>query len=155
LLPPPDVLAPRSPRIVAIQDGVAEGPLVGGNLSLLTALAGTRFFPALEGAILFLEEVGEDLYRVDRMLAHLRMLGAFDRLAGVIVGQFTDMKRGTSEGALGFDEVLSTYFGSLGVPVAYGFPIGHVEDQWTMPLGVRARLDAGAGEVTLIEAAVA
>ena len=155
VLPPPDVLAPRSPRIVPIQGGVAEGPLVGGNLSLLTALAGTRFFPALEGAILFLEEVGEDLYRVDRMLAHLRMIGALERVAGVIVGQFTDMQRGTSEGALGFDEVLSTYFGSLGVPVAYGFPIGHVDDQWTLPLGVRARLDASAGEVTLLEAAVA
>lgn len=154
LTPPKDVLVPKAPRIVPIRQGIAEGPLVGGNLSLLAALAGTRYFPDLTGAILFLEDVGEDLYRIDRMLAQLRMIGAFDKLAGVILGQFTDMKRGTGDGALGFDEVLTTYFEPLGIPVAYGFPIGHVDDQWTMPIGVRARLDAGAGEVDIVESAV-
>jgi muramoyltetrapeptide carboxypeptidase len=151
---PAGVLVPRTPRIRPITGGVAEGPLIGGNLSLLVALIGTRYFPDLDGAILFLEEVGEDLYRVDRMLAHLRMIGALERLAGVALGQFTEMKRGTSDGALGFDEVLSTYFEPLGIPVAYGFPIGHVDDQWTMPIGIRARLDAGAGELDLLEGAV-
>jgi muramoyltetrapeptide carboxypeptidase len=151
---PAGVLVPRAPRIVTIRSGVAEGPLVGGNLSLLAALIGTRHFPELEGAILFLEDVGEDLYRVDRMLAHLRMVGVLDRLAGVLVGQFTEMKRGTGDGALGFDEVLATYFEPLGVPAALGFPVGHVDDQWTLPIGVRARLDAGAGEVELLEGAV-
>ncbi len=154
LAPPPGVLVPRSPRIVCIRKGIAEGPLVGGNLSLLVALAGTRYFPALEGAILFLEEVGEDLYRIDRMLAQLRMLGALDRLAGAVLGQFTDMKKGTGDGALGFDEIMATYFEPLGIPVAYGFPVGHVDDQWTLPIGVRARLDAGAGELELLESAV-
>jgi muramoyltetrapeptide carboxypeptidase len=105
---PSDVLVPRSPRILPLRKGTAEGPLVGGNLSLVAALIGTRYFPDLDGAILFLEDVGEDLYRIDRMLAQLRMVGALDRLAGVILGRFTDMKRGTSDGALGFDEVLST-----------------------------------------------
>lgn len=154
LTPPRDVLVPKSPRIVPIRKGTAEGPLVGGNLCLLATLAGTRYFPDLTGAILFLEDVGEDLYRIDRMLAQLRMIGAFDRLAGIIVGQFTDMKRATGDGGLGFDEVLATYFEPLGIPVAYGFPIGHVDDQWTMPIGVRARLDAAAGEVDLLEGAV-
>jgi muramoyltetrapeptide carboxypeptidase len=154
LPPPAGVLVPRAPRIVTIRSGVAEGPLVGGNLSLLAALIGTRHFPDLDGAILFLEDVGEDLYRVDRMLAHLRMVGVLDRLAGVVVGQFTEMKRGTGDGALGFDEVLATYFEPLGVPAALGFPVGHVDDQWTLPIGVRARLDAGAGEVELLEGAV-
>ncbi len=154
LPPPAGVLVPRSPRIVAVRPGVAEGPLVGGNLSLVTALIGTRHFPELDGAILFLEDVGEDLYRIDRMLAHLRMIGALDRLAGAALGQFTEMKRGTGDGALGFDEVLSTYFEPLGIPMAYGFPIGHMDDQWTVPIGVRARLDAGAGELELLEGAV-
>jgi muramoyltetrapeptide carboxypeptidase len=154
-LPPPSgVLVPRAPRIRPIRKGIAEGPLIGGNLSLLAALIGTRFFPELDGAILFLEDVGEDLYRIDRMLAQLRMVGALDRLAGVVLGQFTEMKRGTGDGALGFDEVLSTYFEPLGIPVAHGFPIGHVDDQWTLPIGVRARLDAGAGELELMESAV-
>jgi muramoyltetrapeptide carboxypeptidase len=155
LSPPADVLAPRWPRIVAIRGGRAEGPLVGGNLSLLQCLVGTRWCPDLDGALLFLEEVNEDLYRVDRMLSHLRLAGLLDRLAGVIIGQFTEMKRNTGDGALGFHDVLEHYLGPLGVPVAYGFPIGHMEEQWTLPIGVRARLDADAGEVDLLEPAVA
>lgn len=151
---PAGVLAPRINRIVPLREGVAEGPLLGGNLSLLQCLAGTRFFPDLDGAILFLEDVGEALYRIDRMLAHLRSIGALARLTGVIVGRFTEMRRETPDGALGFDEVLAHYFGDLGIPVAYGFPVGHIDDQWTLPLGVRARLDATHGEVDLLEAAV-
>jgi muramoyltetrapeptide carboxypeptidase len=151
---PPDVLLPRENRLVALRGGVAEGPLVGGNLTLIQCLVGTRHFPELDGAILFLEDVGEDLYRVDRMLAHLRMVGALERLAGVAVGRFTDLERGMSDGVLGFDEVLGTYLLPLGIPVASGFPIGHIDDQWTLPIGVRARLDAGAGELELLEPAV-
>jgi muramoyltetrapeptide carboxypeptidase len=150
----PGVLAPRENRIVTLHEGVAEGPLAGGNLSLLQCLAGTKHFPDLTGAILFLEDVGEALYRVDRMLAHLRALGALNQLAGVIVGRFTDLRRETGDGALGFDEVLQTYLGGLGIPVAYGFPVGHIDDQWTLPIGVRARLDATNGEVDLLDAAV-
>jgi muramoyltetrapeptide carboxypeptidase len=155
-LPPSiTVLVPRTARVVTINGGTAEGPLLGGNLSLLLALAGTRHFPDLDGAILFLEEVGEDLYRVDRMLAQLRMMGVLNHLAGVAVGQFSDMRRGAGDGgALAFDEVLATYFGPLGIPVAAGFPIGHVDEQWTLPIGVRARLDAAAGELDLLDAAV-
>jgi len=152
--PPPEVLVPRSPRIVTLHEGRAEGPLVGGNLSLLQCLIGTPWMPDLDGALLFLEDVGEDLYRVDRMLSHLRLAGLLDRIAGLIVGQFTDMKKGTSDGALGFDEVLEHYIRPLGIPAASGFPIGHVDEQWTLPIGVRGRLDAGAGEVEILEAAV-
>jgi muramoyltetrapeptide carboxypeptidase len=151
----PDVLVPQENRIVTLRSGIAEGPLAGGNLSLLQCLIGTPWAPDFRGAILFVEDVGEDLYRVDRMLAHLRAVGALAALAGVLVGRFTDLKRQTGDGALGFDEVLSSYLLPLGVPVAYGFPIGHIQDQWTLPLGVRARLDAGTGEVEILEAAVA
>jgi muramoyltetrapeptide carboxypeptidase len=152
---PPDVLVPKENRIVTLQGGTAEGPLAGGNLTLLQCLIGTPHFPDLNGAILFLEDEGEDLYRVDRMLAHLRAAGALNRLAGVLVGRFTDLDRHMKDGALGFDEVLATYLLPLGIPAAYGFPVGHIETQWTLPLGVRARLDADAGEVELLEAAVA
>ena len=152
---PAGVLVPRTDRIVALTGGVAEGHLLGGNLTLLQCLIGTRYFPDLDGAILFLEDVDEDLYRVDRVLAQLRMIGALDRLAGVAVGRFTELKRQMNDGALGFDEVLQTYLGPLGIPVAYGFPIGHIDDQWTIPLGVRARLDADAGEIDILEPAVA
>jgi muramoyltetrapeptide carboxypeptidase len=151
---PPDVLVPREDRIVTLRGGVVEGPLVGGNLTLMQCLVGTPFFPAMDGAILFLEDVGEDLYRVDRMLAHLRLAGALDRVAGILIGRFTELRRHMPDGALGYDEVLETYLAPLGVPVAYGFPVGHIDDQWTLPLGVRARLDAGAGELELLETAV-
>jgi muramoyltetrapeptide carboxypeptidase len=70
------------------------------------------------------------------------------------VGQFTGLRRSTSDGGLGFDEVLASYFEPLGVPTASGFPIGHVDDQWTIPIGARAALDAGAGELELLDPAV-
>ncbi len=152
--PPADVLVPKQGRIVGLVPGTAEGRLFGGNLTLLQCLIGTRYFPDLDGAILFLEDVDEDLYAIDRMLAHLRMTGALRKLAGVIIGQFTEMKRSTDDGALGFDEVLATYLAPLRIPVAYGLPIGHVDDQWTLPIGIRVRLDAGAGEVELLEPSV-
>jgi muramoyltetrapeptide carboxypeptidase len=82
------------------------------------------------------------------------MTGALQRLAGIAVGRFTELKRNMTDGALGFDEVLATYFLPLDIPVAYGFPVGHIDDQWTLPLGVRARLDADAGELELLDAAV-
>jgi muramoyltetrapeptide carboxypeptidase len=151
---PADVLMARENRIVTLQGGVAEGRLAGGNLTLLQCLIGTSYFPDLDGALLVLEDVNEDLYRVDRMLAHLRMIGALDRLAGVLVGRFTELTRSTGDGALGFDEVLATYFGPLRIPVALGLPVGHIDEQWTLPLGVRARLDADTGEVSLLEPAV-
>jgi len=152
--PPQDVLVPQEHRIVSLTGGVAEGPLAGGNLTLLHCLVGTPYFPDLDGAILFLEDVGEKLYQVDRMLAHLSLAGVLQRLAGVAVGRFTELERAGRDGALGFDEVLSSYFEPLSIPVAYGFPVGHIEAQWTLPLGVRARLDADAGEVELLEPAV-
>jgi muramoyltetrapeptide carboxypeptidase len=152
---PPDVLVPYENRVVTIHGGVAEGPLAGGNLSLLQCLIGSPYFPDLDGALLFLEDVNEELYRIDRMLAHLRMVGALARLRGVLVGRFTNLERHMSDGALGLDEVLSHYFGPLGVPVASGLPIGHIDAQWTLPLGVRARFDAGTGGLELLEPAVA
>ena len=151
---PPDTLVPREDRIVTLCGGVAEGHLAGGNLTLIQCLIGTPYFPDLAGAILFLEDVGEDLYRVDRMLAHLRLVGALRRLSGVLVGRFTRLNRSGGDGALGYDEVLAQYFEPLGIPVAYGFPVGHIDTQWTLPLGIRARLDADAGEVELLEPAV-
>ena len=150
----PDVLLPRENRVATLRGGTAEGRLLGGNLSLIQCLVGTPHLPDMDGAILVLEDVGEDLYRVDRMLAHLRMAGVLDRVAGVAVGRFTELQRDMSDGALGFDEVLATYFLPLGIPVAHGFPVGHIDDQWTLPLGVRARFDADAGELELLEPAV-
>ena len=152
--PKPDELVPTSGRIITITPGVARGPLIGGNLTLVQSLVGTPFFPDLKGAILFLEDVSEDVYRIDRMLAHLRLAGKLEGLAGVAIGRFTDLKRATDDGGLGLDEILHTYFGPLKIPVAAGFPFGHIDDQWTLPIGVMAELDATRGELALVEGAV-
>jgi muramoyltetrapeptide carboxypeptidase len=151
---PSDVLVPQQHRVVTICGGIAEGPLAGGNLTLLQCLIGSPYFPDLDGAVLVLEDVNEDLYRIDRMLAHLRMVGALARLRGVAIGRFTGLKRHMNDGALGVDEVLAHYCRPLGVPVAYGLPFGHIDDQWTLPLGVRARFDADVGALELLEPAV-
>jgi muramoyltetrapeptide carboxypeptidase len=148
------VLLPQEGRVVTLAGGVAEGRLIGGNLTLLQSLLGTRFAADLRGAILFLEDINEDLHRIDRMLAHLRLAGALQGLAGVAIGHFTECRRSTPDGGLGLDEVVQTYFGPLGVPVVMGLPIGHIAAQWTVPVGVRAALDADAGTLTLLEPAV-
>jgi muramoyltetrapeptide carboxypeptidase len=150
----PAVLVPQRGRVVTVVPGRATGPLVGGNLTLLQALIGTPWLPEMNGAILFLEDIGEDLYRIDRMLGHFRLAGVLARLAGVAIGHFSRMQHATFEGAFGLDDVLRTYFEPLGIPVAHGFPIGHVQEQWTLPIGIQAELDANRGELTLLGAAV-
>jgi len=151
---PADVLVPREGRVVTLRGGIAEGPLMGGNLTLLASLVGTPFLPSLEGALLVLEDIGEAVYRIDRMLSQLRLAGVLRGLAGVIVGNFTDALRQTPDGALGLDEVLGHYFEPLQIPVAHGMPVGHIDAQWTLPIGVRARFDADRGTVELLESAV-
>lgn len=154
LAPPAETLVPGKDRIATLVPGVAEGPLIGGNLTLLQCLIGTRWFPDLRGAILFVEDVGEDVYSIDRMLSHLTLAGKLQGVAGVMVGRFTELKKGGEDGTMGVDQVLAHYLEPLRVPVAYGFPVGHIDEQWTLPIGVRARLDATAGELDLLEAAV-
>ena len=137
-----------------IRPGKASGRLVGGNLAVFTSLAGSPYIPSLDGAILFLEEVNEYIYRVDRMLAQLRLVGAFDRLAGVVIGQFTDCKPGDGYGTLTLDEVFEDYFGGLGIPVFSGCLFGHVREKLTVPIGVEAEMDANAHTIRLLHPAV-
>jgi muramoyltetrapeptide carboxypeptidase len=142
-------------RTVALRSGRACGPLVGGNLAVLTSLAGTPYMPQLQGAILFLEDVNEYIYRVDRMLSTLLLGGALSQVAGVVLGGFTNCS--PSEGSFGtltLDEVFDDYFGNLGVPVLRGLQFGHVKEKLTFPLGVMAELDADAGTLRLLEPAV-
>ena len=140
-------------RAETITAGVAEGPLLGGNLSLLSATLGTPFAIRPEGAILFIEEVGEHPYRLDRLLSHLRLAGVLSAVAGIAVGGITESPE--IDGAPGAAEVVRDALGGLGIPVATGFPFGHFDDNWTLPMGVRARLDADAGTLALLEPAVA
>ena len=131
-----------------LREGTVEGPLIGGNLALLAAMAGTRAALRAHGAILFVEDVGEVSYRLDRAWTQLLLSGALDGVAGIAFGRFTDC--GGSE----LPELLRAFADERGVPAVTDLPIGHEADNWTMPLGVRARLDAGAGTLTLLESAV-
>jgi muramoyltetrapeptide carboxypeptidase len=150
-----DDLVPQDGRITTLNGGTAQGPLIGGNLAVLTSLAGTPFWPSFDGAILFLEDVNEYVYRIDRMLSTLMLSGALEQVAGVVLGGFTDCK--PSEGSFGsltLDEVFDDYFGGLGVPVYRGAQFGHVRRKFTLPLGVQAEIDADAGTLRLLESAV-
>jgi muramoyltetrapeptide carboxypeptidase len=146
----PDGLRPRT-----LRGGVARGPLQGGNLAVLTSLAGTPHFPDLTGAILFLEDVNEYLYRVDRMFTTLALGGHLAQVAGVVLGGFTNCKPSEgSYGTLTLDEILADHLGGLGVPVLRNAAFGHIGPKWTLPLGVPAELDADAGTLRLLEPSV-
>jgi len=127
-----------APRVV--RPGRAEGPLLGGSLALLAHLCGSGFLPPLEGAILALEDVDEKPYRLDRYLTQLRLSGALGGLAGVALGQFTECDWQGLRGA----EVVRDWAMGLGVPAAEGFPFGHEDANFALPLGARATLLAPA-----------
>ncbi|HSW03834.1 S66 peptidase family protein [Aquabacterium sp.] len=150
-----DLPAPKEDRITTLRPGIARGPLVGGNLAVLSSLAGSAYLPSFDGAILFFEEVNEFIYRVDRMLSTLKLSGALDRLAGVVLGAFTNCNPGESFGSLTLDEVFDDYFRPLNVPVYRGAMIGHIRRKFTVPVGLEAEIDAGAGTIRLLSPAVA
>lgn len=132
--------------------GKATGTLVGGNLTLLTTEPESGNLPDFDGAILFIEDVGESPYSLDRMLTMLIRTGRLEGLAGVAIGQFTGAEGDPGEWTL--PEVLVDRLTPLGVPVLGGLPIGHDKNPRVMPLGVRAELDTSAGTLT-VESAVA
>lgn len=129
--------------------GVARGRLAGGNLAVLAALTGTSFFPDLKGSILVLEDVNEPVYRIDRMLRHLRLTGALGGVAGVIFGAFTE--RGDDADSLPLARVLLETAEAIGAPCISGAPIGHIDEQWTLPLGAVAELNAADRHLTIEE----
>ncbi len=156
---PPGRLAPvgGEPAPWTLFAGEAEGPLIGGNLSLLSALQGTPFAPDATGAIVFIEEVEEEPYRIDRMLTQLAQSGFLKQAAGVVFGDFArcNAPGGTEETNLSW--VLKDRCRALGIPVATGFPFGHRGKSWSLPYGARAKLDAPAGKpavLSLLQSAV-
>ena len=140
-------------RLTTVVPGQAEGVLVGGNLSVVTCTLGTPYEIKTQGAILFLEEVSEKPYRIDRMLNHLRLSGKLAQVRGVLLCRFTNCEP-AAENDSGLETIFKDYFGELGVPVLAGFPAGHVPDQVTLPVGIRVRLDATARKLTLLESTV-
>jgi len=147
---PEATLVQRENRIRVIRPGVARGRLLGGNLTVLSAIVGSGYLPDFQGCVLFLEDVGEAPYRVDRMLTQLALAGILEQAAAVVFGRCTDCDPGPGFGSLTLDDVLVDRLGPLGVPVWHGAQIGHIDRQFTLPVGVEVEVDAGEGTLQMM-----
>ncbi|MFN0015558.1 MAG: LD-carboxypeptidase [Saprospiraceae bacterium] len=153
--PGPDTVLPdEAYRPYTIAPGKAQGQLTGGNLSLLTALAGTPFAPTFAQKIVFIEDVGEQPYRIDRMLTQLLHATDLRQAAGIALGVFAECTAKNTDFSLTLPETLVDLLGNLGLPVAYGLPFGHVPHQATFPYLTEAAFDADNRTLTLLETGV-
>lgn len=134
--------------------GVAEGRLLGGCLSVLVSLLGSPYVPDFTNSILLLEDVGEDLYKIDRYFSQLKNTGILKKINGVILGQFFDIIPDNNNNPVEFDDLILYYFTSLNIPVLGNFPYGHISKKFTMPLGTIVRLDADKGLLFILEHSV-
>jgi muramoyltetrapeptide carboxypeptidase len=137
----------------APRPGVAEGDVVGGCLSMVAATMGTPYAPPFNGSILFLEDTGEKAYRIDRMLVHLRQAGVFDRVAAVVFGALRPPEGSEAEHRM-IQDCIVEQAASLDCPVLSGIEAGHGSANFTIPFGVRARVDASTRTLTFLEPAV-
>lgn len=138
----------------SIRKGKAEGELAGGNLSLVAALCGTPYQPEVQGKILFLEDVGEKPYRIDRMLTQLRQALPLEKAAGIMLGKFAGCEPDEGDRSLSLEETLKDRLRDLKIPVGYGFSFGHIRDMCTLPVGARVRIDAKRMTVEILEPVV-
>ncbi len=139
---------PEGYQPVPIRPGEANGVLLGGNLATLLSMLGTRFLPDLEGAVVFLEEVDEPAYKIDRMLTQLSLAGIFDDAAAVLIGRSVPVPE---ESEADLIAVFTAHLQHWPCPSAYGFPIGHALHQWTLPQGYQVAVNTGSGELRLLE----
>lgn len=146
----------RVPAVGTLSGGEARGPLVGGNLTLVAALSGTPYAVPCAGNILMLEDVKEAPYRVDRMLTQLMLSGDLASVAGIALGSFRDCVPGVDDDQPSWtvDETLRDRLGSLRKPMITRLPVGHIDDQWTLPLGMSVAFNGDAGTLTIEEPAV-
>lgn len=146
---------PDGRSLETIHKGVTAGILLGGNLSMMTSIAGSPYLPSFKNSILYLEEIEEECYRFDRMMNQLKLAGIFKDTKGILICELTDVKPSdTSKPFLTAEEVLTDYLSPLKKPILKGLVYGHVARKLTMPVGIRARMDANAGSIELIEPAV-
>lgn len=146
---PESVLGPKGEQMQGVRPGTVQGCLLGGNLSMVVRLIGTPYMPSLDGAILYLEDVGEQPYRIDAMFAQLKLSGILDRLGGLLIGSFTDWEPEDESPTLTVDEVLNDYLCDVEFPVAKGLVYGHFPVKNTLPVGVQARLEVTSERASL------
>lgn len=152
---PGDNLVQTRDRIDIITPGKARGVLVGGNLSVLAAMIGSPYLPSWKDVLLFLEDDNEPVYRIDRMLTQLRLAGVLQQLSGFIFGKCTNCgPGGEGYGSLTLEEVFADHIAPLRIPAFAGAMIGHIENKFTVPIGIEADMDADEGILTMRESAV-
>lgn len=135
-----------------ITAGKSRGKLFGGNLTVLVSMIGSDYLPSFEGSILFLEDIGESVYRIDRMLTQLKLSGILDQISGFIFGKCTDCSQG--ENSLSLEQVFEDHIGRLGIPAFYGAMISHEDNNLTLPIGIEAEMDTQTKTIRLLESAV-
>lgn len=150
-----DELVQKANRIQTLRGGQVEGKLLGGNLTVLSALSGTPYYPNFQDAILFIEDIGEAPYRIDRMMSTLQLNGTFSKIRGFVFGQCTDCDPGGGYGSLTVDQILDQYILPLNIPAFSGAMIGHVARQFILPVGAQFKLNADEGSLALLESVFA
>jgi muramoyltetrapeptide carboxypeptidase len=149
-----NVLTPTENRIWTITSGRATGRLLGGNLTVLTGIIGSEYLPAWDGAILFLEDVDEGYYRIDRMLTQMKLAGILSRIRGFVFGTCAECPVGEGFGGLTLEEIFNDHIKPLGIPAWSGAMIGHQTPQWTVPVGAEVEIDAARGTIRMLAPAV-
>lgn len=140
-------------RIRTITSGSASGILAGGNLAVLTGIVGSQYLPDWKGKILFIEEVGESIHRIDRMMSQLQLAGILSEISGFVLGKCTKCRAEKGYGSLTLEEVIDHYIKPLNIPAYSGAMIGHISEKFTIPVGIEATMDADKGTIQLNEAA--
>jgi muramoyltetrapeptide carboxypeptidase len=142
-------------QLLKIEIGEATGRLIGGNLSVFSSLLGTGYLPELKNKILFLEEIDEPPYKIDRMLNQLKLNKSFKQLNGIILGSFSDcVEKDKNKNTLSLEEVWKDYFDTIKMPVIHSFPHGHIKDMVTFPFGIKMKINVKKGFVEFMERGV-
>ena len=139
--------------LYTLNGGIAEGVLMGGNLSVLDSMIGSKFEPDFENTIVYLEEISEKTYKVDKMLVHLLQATNLKNAAGIVLGVFKKCNK-MEEPRLTLKQALADLLKPLNIPISYGFPFGHITNKITIPTGIMAKLDADKNTLILLEKAV-
>jgi muramoyltetrapeptide carboxypeptidase len=146
-----DDLVSKGNRIQTLKGGTAEGIILGGNLTVLSALSGSPYYPDFQDSILFIEDIGEDPYRIDRMMSTLQLNGTLAKIKGFIFGQCSGCNPGGGYGSFTVDQIMDHYILPLGIPAYTGAMIGHIPKQFIIPVGAKVKMDSNKGVFTILE----
>lgn len=144
---------PNSEKFFTLNKGKAIGKIIGSNLTLITSLFGTEFFPKTKDTILLLEDINEEPYRIDRMLNQLRLGKIFKQTKGIILGNFTEcVPKDPETRSFSLNEIILDYFqNKIKIPVIYNVKHGHIKDNITIPIGLKCNLNATKGTIEILE----